>query len=468
MNEQPSPDTTVLADAMRRERRAATSASVALVALAVLATAFGSRRMGSSDAIVAMASTASFVFLALAAATAWMQARATGRESFAILAIGHASTAALVLPFAFTIPHAFSSIGHLGAGHAWLAVAWHAAFVIGVGTYALSLRGAARVSGAWRFARRFAIAASVVASIAVVLAVAFTHALPALAARGTSTALASTIDRIMLGGCLVALVALTATTSLRRKIDVWLAVALAAFAVDVFSQGLASRAFGVAWYVALACSVAWPALACIAHLRTLVLGAAVVDDDAYDIAPVARERSAAPSSAQLALGSGRPFESLLADALVANRFARQSLAVLVLDLDDFAAFDSCYGERAGDEALHAVGEAIASVCSRSTDTWSRVESDEFAVILRNSGRDDAQAAAERLREAIMRLRIEAAPNARHGVLTTSIGYAIVDPTNVDAADAYAVAMRGLDRAKNIGRNRIVAYERPRPLVPVAI
>ena len=75
------------------------------------------------------------------------------------------------------------------------------------------------------------------------------------------------------------------------------------------------------------------------------------------------------------------------------------LALLMMDLDAFKAFNDTRGHPAGDELLRAIAAAIVGVL-RDHDRAYRYGGDEFAVILPGLGHAQAEAVAERIRTAV--------------------------------------------------------------------
>jgi diguanylate cyclase (GGDEF)-like protein len=129
---------------------------------------------------------------------------------------------------------------------------------------------------------------------------------------------------------------------------------------------------------------------------------------------------------------------------------RRPLAVLMVDLDHFKAFNDSYGHIAGDQALVAAAKALEDGL-RSYDLVGRFGGEEFTVLLPNADEAEAQRAAERLRRRVADLVLPGTPGAR---LTASIGGATVESPGVDVTDLLAAADHALYRAKNAGRNQI--------------
>jgi diguanylate cyclase (GGDEF)-like protein len=104
--------------------------------------------------------------------------------------------------------------------------------------------------------------------------------------------------------------------------------------------------------------------------------------------------------------TGLPNRVLLRDriegALSGAARTTAEVAVLLIDLDRFKEINDTLGHSYGDELLCQVGPRLESVL-REGDTLARLGGDEFAVLLPAvAGVDEAQAVAERLREALHR------------------------------------------------------------------
>ena len=106
------------------------------------------------------------------------------------------------------------------------------------------------------------------------------------------------------------------------------------------------------------------------------------------------------------------------------------LGVLVLDLDDFKELNDTLGHYAGDLLLQEVARRLPR-CVRSVDMLARLGGDEFAVLLTDASRQDAEAAAARIRSAIGR------PYELEGIqlaLGASVGIALF-PDSATSAQA---------------------------------
>ena len=137
-----------------------------------------------------------------------------------------------------------------------------------------------------------------------------------------------------------------------------------------------------------------------------------------------------------------------------------SLAVLMVDVDNFKKYNDTYGHQAGDDCLIRVAGAIAATVAGvqgaggSGDAFSaRYGGEEFAVILPNASTDDMQRYADLLIANVQALAIPHAANERYGVVTISIGGKRVDPRVDSIAQMFRQADAALYRSKEDGRNR---------------
>ncbi len=142
-----------------------------------------------------------------------------------------------------------------------------------------------------------------------------------------------------------------------------------------------------------------------------------------------------------------------------RRIGRDSshLALLLVDIDHFKAYNDRLGHQAGDECLRRIARCLeGTACRRQSDLVARYGGEEFAVILPGTDRFGAIDVAERLRDAVQMLRLEH-PDSPAGLVTISIGVAaahVSDDWAADPAGLVAMADRELYRAKQAGRNRV--------------
>ncbi len=134
----------------------------------------------------------------------------------------------------------------------------------------------------------------------------------------------------------------------------------------------------------------------------------------------------------------------------------ESQALIALDLDRFKAINDSLGHLAGDDVLRATVAAVRATI-RAEDEIYRFGGEEFLVVMRVLAPEGAEAAAERIRQAVEDLAIPHPANVPHGVVTVSLGAVLITPDDLAAPDDewFARADAALYRAKESGRNRTV-------------
>lgn len=140
-------------------------------------------------------------------------------------------------------------------------------------------------------------------------------------------------------------------------------------------------------------------------------------------------------------------------ALECERSGRyeRPLGLVMFDVDHFKRLNDTHGHQRGDEVLQEL-TAVVRDAVRSTDTVYRYGGEEFVILARETGHEDAAALAERLRRRIEEhFRAHGSPES----VTASFGVALVPPSPPDPAQLIASADAALYRAKAEGRNRVV-------------
>lgn len=133
-----------------------------------------------------------------------------------------------------------------------------------------------------------------------------------------------------------------------------------------------------------------------------------------------------------------------------------SLSLLMLDIDHFKNFNDRYGHQAGDEALRAVGAALAGGI-RHYDCIGRYGGEEFICFLPETVPTDALVVAERLRQRVAAVRVAVVGDgglAGDVGMTVSVGIATWPDSPAECSDdLVAAADRALYQAKAAGRDR---------------
>ncbi len=139
------------------------------------------------------------------------------------------------------------------------------------------------------------------------------------------------------------------------------------------------------------------------------------------------------------------------------------LALIMVDIDHFRSVNETAGLAGGDEVLRSIARTLSEkVYGRGL--VGRLGGEEFAILLPDSGLDEARRIGERLRDHIAAEPI-AIENGNHAGfvfrLTVSIGIATAGQARRAFADLLGAADAALAEAKSSGRNRVCTPpERP--------
>ena len=140
---------------------------------------------------------------------------------------------------------------------------------------------------------------------------------------------------------------------------------------------------------------------------------------------------------------------------------RVPLALILVDIDHFKAYNDCYGHQAGDECLKQVAWSLMHCARRPLDIAARYGGEEFAIVLYEARRDHVEEAARRIQASIESLGMEhqASPGAKKRV-TVSIGAACIEPQSGRSHFGFIqLADEALYEAKERGRDRIVIMDK---------
>ncbi len=133
------------------------------------------------------------------------------------------------------------------------------------------------------------------------------------------------------------------------------------------------------------------------------------------------------------------------------------MALIMVDIDHFKAYNDAYGHQAGDDCLRRVAGILRSAIQRPADIVARYGGEEFALVLPNTNVEGAETIAEKIRVLIARAQIPHKGSLVSKWITLSMGIAALYPHPLKAPDDLVkLADQALYQAKENGRDRIVA------------
>jgi len=151
----------------------------------------------------------------------------------------------------------------------------------------------------------------------------------------------------------------------------------------------------------------------------------------------------------------RRFDELLEQEWRRTVRTGQPLSLILMDVDDFKAYNDHYGHLAGDECLRLVASTLAAAVKRPMDLLARYGGEEFACLLPETDLAGAVVVARRLVAAVADLRIPHTHSGAAAWVTISAGVASSAPGHGRSAiELVRTADTCLYRAKKEGRNRV--------------
>jgi diguanylate cyclase (GGDEF)-like protein len=149
----------------------------------------------------------------------------------------------------------------------------------------------------------------------------------------------------------------------------------------------------------------------------------------------------------------RHFATQLDAAWAAARRSGGKVALVLIDIDRFKDFNDAEGHQAGDQCLCAVADTLLELTRLGDALVARFGGEEFVVLIRDAGIDEAFELATRLCRGLEEKRIRHPASAVSPHVTMSAGVASHSPgTDCEASRLVANADAALYEAKRAGRN----------------
>lgn len=153
----------------------------------------------------------------------------------------------------------------------------------------------------------------------------------------------------------------------------------------------------------------------------------------------------------------RYLEERLQEELERSKRHRFAMSFMMVDIDDFKAYNDAHGHQAGDLALEMTAQCLKTAL-RSVDVAARYGGEEFSILLPQTGLAEARAIGERIRRRIERTQFPHGSSQPQGAVTVSIGVSSFAVELDTPAEIIRAADRALYAAKARGKNCIEAYE----------
>ncbi len=132
---------------------------------------------------------------------------------------------------------------------------------------------------------------------------------------------------------------------------------------------------------------------------------------------------------------------------------KQSLGLIICDVDHFKQYNDTYGHLMGDKCLHRVAQNLKKSLDRSSDIVARYGGEEFVILLPGVTLDQGCDIIERIQYQLSQQAIAHKNSSNSSYITLSFGMACITPTqNQDSDLLIEQADKALYRAKQQGRN----------------
>ena len=182
-------------------------------------------------------------------------------------------------------------------------------------------------------------------------------------------------------------------------------------------------------------------------LSTLAITIAVAADNAR---LYAQTRRIADTDQLTGLYNHRYMQDAIEAETHRSSRSRRPFALMMLDLDNFKAYNDQFLHPMGDQLLRQVARLLTSIC-RKTDSVGRYGGDEFIILAPETNAEQASALAERIQRAANELFATVQPGP--GVVSLSIGIAVYPYDGAVRQELIKAADRAMYEAKGQGGAR---------------
>ncbi len=145
---------------------------------------------------------------------------------------------------------------------------------------------------------------------------------------------------------------------------------------------------------------------------------------------------------------------------LAGQAGQLPIGLLAIDVDHFKHINDSHGHATGDLVLQQLAGRMASIL-REQDVLARIGGEEFAVLLPATSARRARAMAERMRRVVCDHALRC--RGLRLQLSVSIGVAMLEQPGEDVDALLARADAAMYRAKQDGRNRVLALDLATPV-----
>ncbi|CCU78892.1 hypothetical protein HSACCH_00968 [Halanaerobium saccharolyticum subsp. saccharolyticum DSM 6643] len=159
------------------------------------------------------------------------------------------------------------------------------------------------------------------------------------------------------------------------------------------------------------------------------------------------------------ISNRRLFDKTIKKELKRAKRENDPLSLIMIDIDNFKAYNDTYGHQQGDQCLKEVASVLTENTKRAADFAARYGGEEFAVILPDTAKKGAVKIAEDIRKEIMELELEHENSITADCVTVSLGVSsICTDQEIDQQLVNSFidkSDQALYQAKENGKNQVV-------------
>ncbi|WP_446011350.1 protein kinase domain-containing protein [Candidatus Electrothrix sp.] len=152
------------------------------------------------------------------------------------------------------------------------------------------------------------------------------------------------------------------------------------------------------------------------------------------------------------------FDNFLLNSTETTCQKKGKLSLILIDVDKFKIFNDTYGHQVGDIVLQSVAQEIKKGI-RKHDVAARYGGDEFAVILPDTGRQEAGLIGEKINRAVYEHKVFHETDCGKETLKITVSVGVAELTGTDRTELIENADQALYRVKELGRNCVVVWDK---------
>lgn len=150
----------------------------------------------------------------------------------------------------------------------------------------------------------------------------------------------------------------------------------------------------------------------------------------------------------------QPFLEQLTREVARAQRGRETLVVVMLDIDDFKQYNDTFGHSAGDLVLRSVADILRSAVPPDA-MCGRYGGEEMTILLPKASRAQGDAVAQSIRH-LVEAKVRAVGDSSQRAVTVSLGVASFPDDAATDLELIRRADQRLYEAKRLGKNRVVS------------